>query len=594
MIFFHPKITVAILLCIIFASSSYAYTGQQDTSPQTLRGNWFYHWGDLPKDEASNQWQYQNVEWTKIDFPENIPGRQNANIVWVKLDLPSGNWRDPYFFINAVDLTFEVFHNLKEIYHFGKIDNLGNSRFEGWPWHAFQLPDDYNQHTLYFRISSDYPFIGLSGEAIIGNRFDLLNDVYNSGLTGLSLILCVLLVGIISTVMGTIKKDKAVAISTGALSFNLAIMMFSENELSQVVLFEPLLWRYIAAFCYFLIPAFLSIIILTWLKEKQPLIARIVLSITLAFSVIIAGLSIFTSFNFVNAYPYFDALFIILVLALLAGYTKEFYQHGITGSLMTFGICALFTSLLLDMLSAHAFITWIGHTGQWGLTLFTLSSLIIYLVQDWQQQIALNTLTQQLESKVLIRTAELQSSQNKLEKLAQEDYLTSLLNRRAFTERAVNEVAMAIRHQRPISLLLFDLDHFKDVNDKYGHAAGDLVLKAVASISKETCRHGELICRYGGEEFVILLHATDMKFAQSLATRLCNALKGISIEVDNQKINITASFGLISLKHSNQYTGSPETVVEHLLAEADRMMYEVKIAGRDGVKTHEVILSPTQ
>jgi len=591
MIFFHPKTTIAILLCLIFSSSSYALTEQQDTAPQTLRGNWFYYWGDLPRDQASNQWQYQQVEWSIIDFPENMPNRQGENIVWVKTDLPSGNWRDPYLFINAVDLTFEAFHNQQKIYHFGKIDTQGNSRFEGWPWHAFHLPDNYEQHTLYFRIASDYPSIGLSGKATIGNRFDLLNQVYKAGLTGLSLILFVLLVGIISTVMGTIKKDKAVAISTGLLSFNIALMMFSENELSQTVLFEPLFWRYIAAFCYFLIPAFLSVIILAWLKEKPPVIARIVLTITLVFSLGVAGLSMFTSFNFVNAYPYFDVLFIILVLALLTGCTKRFYQHGITGSLMTFGIFALFISLLLDMLSAHGFITWIGHTGQWGLALFTLSSLIIYLVQDWQQQIALNTLTHQLESKVLIRTAELQSSQNKLEKLAQEDYLTSLLNRRAFTERAINEVALAIRHQRPVSLLLFDLDHFKDVNDKYGHAAGDLVLKAVANICKETCRHGELICRYGGEEFVILLHATDIKFAHSLATRLCNALKNISIEVNNNEINITASFGLINLKHSKAYTGKPEHVVEHLLAEADKMMYEVKVSGRDGVKTHEIILS---
>jgi len=591
MILFRPTIIITLWLCLIFASSSNAYAKQQDTTPQTLRGNWFYHWGDLPKDETSSQWQYQKVKWTETEFPENMPGRQGENIVWVKIDLPSGNWRDPYLFINAVDLTFEAFHNQLNIYNFGKIDNLGNSRFEGWPWHTFHLPEDYDQHTLYFRISSDYPSIGISGKAAIGNRFDLLNIVYHAGFTGLSLILFVLLVGIISTVMGTIKKDKAVAISTGALSFNIAIMMFSENELSQVVLFEPLFWRYTAAFCYFLIPAFLSVIILTWLKEKPPFIARIVLTITLLFSLGVASLSVFTSFNFVNAYPYFDALFIILVLGLLTGCTKQFYQQGITGVIMTFGIVTIFISLLLDMLSAHALISWIGHTGQWGLTLFTLSSLIIYLVQDWQQQLALNTLTNQLESKVHLRTAELQSSQNKLEKLAQEDFLTSLLNRRAFTERAVNEVALAIRHQRPISLLLFDLDHFKDVNDKYGHAAGDLVLKAVAKISKETCRNGELICRYGGEEFVILLHATDITFAQSLSTRLCNALKGISVEVDNQQINITASFGLISFKHSEPYTGTPEHVVEHLLAEADRMMYKVKISGRDGVKTHEAILS---
>ena len=162
---------------------------------------------------------------------------------------------------------------------------------------------------------------------------------------------------------------------------------------------------------------------------------------------------------------------------------------------MIMGILALFISSILDMLSAHGLITWLGRTGQWGLTLFTLASLAIYLVRDWQQQAALKSLTENLESQVHIRTAELKASQHELQKLAREDYLTKLLNRRAFTEAAVTEVANAIRHQRPISLLLFDLDHFKDVNDIYGHAVGDIVLKEVAAISKEVCRNGMSLWR---------------------------------------------------------------------------------------------------
>jgi diguanylate cyclase (GGDEF)-like protein len=582
---------VFLLFFLVFTGSSMAANKSTGDSPQVLRGSWFYHWGDLAKEPESGQWRYNQAQWEAVEFPENMPERQDNKIVWVKIDLPSGNWRDPYFFINAVDLAFEVFHNHKIIYYFGDIDEQGNSRFEGWPWHAFLLPNDYDQHTLYFRIASDYPSIGLSGEASIGNRFSLLNKVYGNGIAGLSFILVMLLVGVISTVMGLIKKDRAVAISTGILSFNLAIMMFSENELSQVILFEPLLWRYIAAFCYFLIPAFLSIIILAWLREKPPMIARVVLGITIAFVVGVAALSIFTTFNFVNAYPYFDGLFIILVMALLWGCRKLFYQQGITGRLMTFGILALFISLLLDMLSSHGFINWIGRTGQWGLLLFTMASLLIYLVQDWQQLIALNNLTQELESKVQVRTAELQASQNKLEKLAREDYLTGILNRRAFTERAIDEVANAIRFKRPISLLLFDLDHFKDVNDKYGHAVGDLVLKSVAAVSKDTCRDGELVCRFGGEEFVILLHATEASFAQSLAERLRQALKEIEVEADRQVIKIAASFGLISLNTAEPSKASAEQVVERLLAKADKMMYEVKVSGRDGLKTLEIMLN---
>lgn len=582
------KINLVVFLSFFIATSNWAGTTQGDTTKQVLTGGWLYHWGDLPKDPITGQWEYTQNTWKAIDFPSDIPGQQDEKIVWLKIDLPLGSWRDPYLFVSSVDLTMQVFHRNKKIYHFGEIDEQGNSQFAGWPWHIFQLPNDYAQHTLYFRVFSDYPYIGLSGEAAIGDRFSLLNEVYQRGLAGLSFILIVLLVGIISTVMGTIKKDRFVAISTGLLSFNLALMMFSENELSQVVLFKPLFWRYLAAFCYFIIPAFLAIITLAWLKEKPPLVAYIVLIITTIFVASVALMSSLTSFNFIQAYPYFDALFIILVLALVIGCFKRFNKLGITGRLMTFGILALFLSLLLDMLSATGLITWIGHAGQWGLILFTLASLTIYLVQDWQQQLALSELTYKLESKVQSRTTELQESKKQLEKLSREDFLTTLLNRRAFSDLALNEISNAVRHKRPVSLVLFDLDHFKDVNDKYGHATGDLVLKAVASTIKNTCREGDLICRYGGEEFVILLHATESNYAKLLVQRLCTAVKEIEVKATNQTIKITASFGLICLKDVSNCHESTENILEQLLAKADNMMYEVKVSGRDGVKISEL------
>jgi diguanylate cyclase (GGDEF)-like protein len=536
----------------------------------------------------TGEWQFQAGQWQPIDFPENLPERNGQQLVWLKIDLPHGNWRDPYLFISSIDLSAEVFHNQQKIYQFGDIDAHGHTRFQGWPWHAFRLPDNYADHSLYFRVASDYTSLGLAGQVAIGNQFNLLDKVYRSGMTGLIFIIIMLLVGIISTVMGIIKKDRHVAFATGLLSFNLALMMFSENELSQVILFEPLLWRYIAAFSYFLVPALLAVIILAWLKHNPPKAAWIVLVITLSFVLGVALLNGLGDFNFVNAYPYFDVLFIILVFALLSGCIRQFYQEGITGNLMIFGIVALFFALLLDMLSAHAFIPWIGRAGQWGLVFFSLAALMIYFVRDWKQQLALATLTQELESQVRVRTSQLEQSQLELEKLAREDYLTKLLNRRAFTELALNEIANALRHHRPVSLLLFDLDHFKEVNDHFGHSMGDLVLKEVARVSKDICRHGELICRYGGEEFVILLHATEAVQATQLANRLHRAIKEIEVQTNGHQIKITASFGLISIDCNDPSQAQPEDIVDKLLSAADKMMYEVKIAGRDGVKTLEL------
>lgn len=573
---------IAFALSSLFATSCIAAETQTSSERAIITSGWSYYWGDLPRDESG--WQYDQAQWTETSTPGDIPGRSNEKIVWLKIDLPYQGWRDPYLFINSIDLTVQAFHNNQQIYQFGKIDAQGNSQFEGWPWHIIRLPNNYQSHSLYLRIYSDYPYIGLSGEVAIGDRFDLLNEVYHRGFTGLSFTLIVLLVGIISAIMGLIKKDNWAAICTGLLSFDLALMMFAENTLSQVLWFNPLCWRYVAAFCYFLVPGFLAGIVLAWCKEKPSKVALGVLVATALFVIGVASLSAFTDFNFINAYPYFDALFIILVLALVTGCFKQFKQMGVPGLLMSFGIVTLFASLLLDMLSSHGIIDWIGRSGQWGLVTFTLTSLTIYLVQDWKQQIALTKLTEHLETEVDTRTRELQSNKKQLEQLAREDFLTTLLNRRAFSELAMLEISNAIRFNRPLSLLLFDIDHFKDINDQYGHNVGDLVLKGIASTTKDTCRESELICRYGGEEFVILLHATDSEYAQVLAGRLRDAINNIKIQTNGVSVTITASFGLIYLNEPEQFEGSAEQLLETLLASADKVMYEVKVSGRDAVK----------
>jgi diguanylate cyclase (GGDEF)-like protein len=574
---------------VLYPVSAKAELPIDSTATKLVSSPWLYHLGDLPRDVETGKWNFDTANWKITASASDIPDRSGEQIVWFKVTLPEGSWRDPYLFISSVDLTLQVFHNNQQIYQFGHIDAKGSSHFEGWPWHIIRLPADYARHEMYFRIFSDYPYIGMSGDIALGERFNLLNKVYSQGLKGLIFIIIVLLVGVISTIMGTIKKDRVAATATGLLSFNLALMMFAENELSQIILYEPLLWRYIAAFSYFLIPAFLAVIIRAWVKCDRSLISSGVLFTSVGFTTIVALLSIFTSFNFVNAYPWFDALFIVLMLSLMFGYFDFFKQQGFLGLLMAFGVFALSTSLVIDMLSAHGLIAWIGRTGQFGLVLFSLASLAIYLVRDWNQQAALSQLTENLESEVEDRTIELRASQKKLERIAHEDFLTSLLNRRSFANQATIEISNAIRYQRPVSLLLFDVDHFKTVNDSYGHNVGDLVLRAIANSIRATCREGDLICRYGGEEFVVLLHATESDQARGLVKRLRESINEIKVFSEDQTISITASFGLACLDDLKQNEVCAEKLLEQLLAAADQAMYQVKTSGRDAVKSYKLL-----
>lgn len=188
----------------------------------------------------------------------------------------------------------------------------------------------------------------------------------------------------------------------------------------------------------------------------------------------------------------------------------------------------------------------------------------------------LGELNQQLEQRVSERTAQLAAANEQLSRLAMTDALTGLLNRRAFFEIAHREIERCRRHHRPLSLMMLDLDHFKTINDRYGHQVGDLVLQQMVTIVKEAVRAGDVFARYGGEEFVILAPDADLDAAVALAQRIREALGARGLHVLGQDIDVTASLGVAAL--ADQIEG-----LDTLLSHADRALYEAKSAGRNRV-----------
>jgi diguanylate cyclase (GGDEF)-like protein len=157
------------------------------------------------------------------------------------------------------------------------------------------------------------------------------------------------------------------------------------------------------------------------------------------------------------------------------------------------------------------------------------------------------------------------------------DFLTGLLNRRAFSGIAEGQIANARRHGWPVSLILFDLDHFKTVNDTHGHEAGDAVLVEIAVIARKMFREGDCLARHGGEEFVALATQCDLAAALALAERLRETIATASIRLPNgASVRITASFGVATLRSQDHDLGS-------LLQSADRALYAAKAAGRNQV-----------
>jgi diguanylate cyclase (GGDEF)-like protein/PAS domain S-box-containing protein len=167
--------------------------------------------------------------------------------------------------------------------------------------------------------------------------------------------------------------------------------------------------------------------------------------------------------------------------------------------------------------------------------------------------------------------------ERELERQAHIDMLTDLNNRRHFLELAELELARARRHNEPLSLLMMDLDHFKQVNDRYGHHVGDAVLQKLAELCRHTFRAIDIVGRLGGEEFAALLPETPIEQALEVAERLRAAVDGAGVTVEGgAPVHFTISVGVAAF-------GAQEATIEAALKRADAALYQAKNAGRNRV-----------
>ena len=160
------------------------------------------------------------------------------------------------------------------------------------------------------------------------------------------------------------------------------------------------------------------------------------------------------------------------------------------------------------------------------------------------------------------------------QRLSVTDPLTGAGNLRHMTTTLAREVERASRFQRPLSLLLLDLDHFKAVNDTYGHTVGDAVLRELARRLASCVREVDIVARYGGEEFVVVTPETDIHGAERLAARICEAVREEPFVVGTDVVLVTVSVGIATLPTHGSVSGD-------LVRAADEGLYAAKRAGRD-------------
>lgn len=177
-----------------------------------------------------------------------------------------------------------------------------------------------------------------------------------------------------------------------------------------------------------------------------------------------------------------------------------------------------------------------------------------------------------------IKEIELKAVLAQAHEITNTDVLTLLPNRRKIIVDLQQEVIRSTRYGTPLSISIVDIDHFKDVNDTYGHATGDEVLRTIAARLREQIRHPDTLGRYGGEEFLIVLPNSELKAAAEQANRLCQHMRALRVDSNNQGIAVTISIGVAQLKIAQENW-------EQFLHRADVAMYQAKNNGRDGWAT---------
>lgn len=201
-----------------------------------------------------------------------------------------------------------------------------------------------------------------------------------------------------------------------------------------------------------------------------------------------------------------------------------------------------------------------------------LVTTIIASLRAFEYISEIKALNAELEARVAMRTAE-------LEKLAMLDALTGAGNRRHLDQRFDAEIAICRRDERCLSLVMFDLDHFKRINDTWGHPAGDIVLQKVVLVAKDLLRPSDFLARIGGEEFVMLLPGACLEGSKQIAERIRLAIAAQNIQVGNESVQVTASFGIANVALSMS--------LEDAIARADAALYRAKHGGRNQIVVDE-------
>lgn len=574
------RATVLLAVHVVFLTLSLALpTIARAQSPAlSLDEGWQYRWGDSPmSSDGKPLWAQDAADspfWRDIGFPSNPPNREGQRNAWFRTVLPDDVWSDPVLYIFSVDLITEVYLDGQRIYHYGTFNEQGEGRFVGWPWHMIDLPDGFSGKPIYFRVWSSYSDIGLWGEVQITNRQDLILSQLSRSADALIVGGVSVVIALVTLLFAGVGQQRNSFLALSLFAFASGLMIFSASPASQLLWNHPLVWDYINAGSYYGLPIAMALLLERWLPSPRQMILRRVWQAHLGYLVGALSFSALGWVNLSTTFPVFDVLLLGTLTVLVFLVVRDIGRLGRLETILL-GVFALYSVLLVvDMAVAHGFLPWRLVPLSWGGLAFVAVATLVALQSYRQAHRELIEWNESLEHKVEERT-------RKLEALSYEDTLTGLKNRRYFDEFFEREAAIAERNGSPISLIMADLDHFKDFNDQYGHEAGDAALSLVAKAIRHHFRGSDICCRYGGEEFVVVLPGCRAEDALMVTVKLLEDIRQTAVWHRDQNLGcLSLSAGIAAWP---EHGPTPET----LLTLADQALYYAKNQGRDRAYSHQ-------
>lgn len=355
---------------------------------------------------------------------------------------------------------------------------------------------------------------------------------------------------LLAAVFAFVRKDDQGFSGIALFASSSALLLLAGTDASQLLWRQPLMWEYLEAGSYYMVPVALGVMLAQWRGTRPARLLRRLWQLHLLYLALALGASLLGLVTLASTYPVFDGLFLVSLIIMSAMALFDIRQMSGEQRLLlaVFGVYCLL--LIADMAVAHGFLPWVRVPVSWGYNSnpsspFTNSSPLPETFDglinlppptrlfadirdlppdDTDLPGALHNLCfsmDQIIQKIGLTLSGVLLHQD-LQRLSYEDALTGLHNRRFFDRLMKHEIAVCRRSQRSLTLLIADVDHFKRFNDDYGHEAGDLVLQRIASELAPALRESDTVCRYGGEEFVVLMAGASSAQAQAKAEALAD------------------------------------------------------------------------